>query len=72
MEEITRTEKILAMILLQTMNDASQADKAFTLSNAGFSNSEIAKLLCAKTAVITQQIYEQRKTKKKTIRQKGK
>jgi hypothetical protein len=62
-EEITRTERLLALLVLQTMAEASQIDKCVLLNRAGFGNAEIAELLGTNTAVVTQNLYEARKTK---------
>lgn len=64
-----RTERLLALILLNQMKGASQREKAIQLNLAGFSNVEIANLLETKTPVIAQVLYEARKgksTKKNT------
>ncbi len=60
-----RTEKLLALILLQTMKGSSQADKAAQLNLAGFTAVETADLLNTTAAVIRQLLYTARKNKKK-------
>ena len=45
MGEVDRLERLLAVLLLQNMKDASQEEKATQLSVAGFTNVEIADLL---------------------------
>jgi predicted transcriptional regulator len=59
-ETMTRTERLLAMILLQHMKGATQHQKAIQLSLAGLSNVEIADLLDTTTAVVAQQLYKGR------------
>jgi DNA-directed RNA polymerase specialized sigma24 family protein len=65
-----RSEKILALLLLQQMKTASQAEKAFQLSLAGFTNSEIADLLDTKAAVIAQTLYLGRRKPKSKRKKK--
>lgn len=60
-----RTEKLLAMLLIQNLKGATQADKALHLSIAGFTNVEIGDLLQTNPAVIAQNLYAERKKKKK-------
>jgi DNA-binding CsgD family transcriptional regulator len=61
----SRTEKILALLLLHEMKGATQAEKAVQLSLAGFTAVEIADLLDTKAAVVHQHLYTMRKKKKK-------
>lgn len=61
-----RTEKLLALVLLQGMKGATQAEKAAQLSVAGFTAVEIADMLDTKAAVIHQLLYMKRKGKKKS------
>jgi predicted transcriptional regulator len=60
-----RAEKILALLLLQNMKAATQAEKAAHLSSAGFTAVEIADLLDTTSAVVHQHLYSMRKKKKK-------
>lgn len=60
-----RTERILALLLLQGMKDATKAQKAVQLNIAGFTAVEIADLLETSTAVIHQHLYAMRRKKKK-------
>lgn len=64
-ELASRSEKILALLLLQGMKASTQAEKAAQLSVAGFTAVEIADLLETNTAVIHQHLYATRKKKKK-------
>lgn len=59
-----RTEKMLALLLLQGMKGATQAEKAVQLSVAGFTAVEIADLLDTKAAVVHQHLYTMRKKKR--------
>lgn len=61
MEKNDRTERLLAMIMLQQMKGSSQRDKALQLSVAGFTNTEIADLLQTTAAVVAQSLYEERR-----------
>lgn len=58
---LDRTERLLAIMLLETMKSASQREKALRLSLAGFSNVEIADLLQTSPQVVAQHLYESRK-----------
>lgn len=64
-ESVDRTEKLLALVLLQSMKGSTTAEKAMQLSLAGFSPVEIADMLNTTAAVISQSLYTARKTKKK-------
>jgi hypothetical protein len=59
-----RIEKLLAMLVVQNMKGATQADKALQLSLAGFTNVEIGNLLQTNPAVIASNLYAERKKKK--------
>jgi len=63
--ESLRSEKILAMMLINQMQQASVGTKAQALSRVGFSNSEIAELLGVTSAVVGQRLYELRGAGKK-------
>jgi DNA-directed RNA polymerase specialized sigma24 family protein len=65
-EKSDKLEKILAMLLIQSMKETKQADKVFALSVAGFSNSEAADLLGTTAATVNQLLYERRKGKPKS------
>ena len=69
-EEISsdRLEKLVALLVIQNMKGATQADKALQLSIAGFTNVEIGDLLQTNPAVIAQNLYAQRKKSKKARR----
>lgn len=66
MTDNDRTEKLLAMLLVNSMGTASQKEKAVALNSAGFSPAEIADLLNSSSASISQQLYEARSKKKGT------
>jgi DNA-directed RNA polymerase specialized sigma24 family protein len=61
MENEERTEKLLALILLNQLKGVSQRDKIQQLNLAGFSNVEIADIIQTTTAVVSQALYETRK-----------
>ncbi len=56
-----RTERLLAILLLESMKGANQREKAVRLSIAGFSNVEIADLLQTSAQVVAQHLYASRK-----------
>ena len=60
-----RTERLLAILLLESMKGASQRAKAVRLSLAGFSNVEIADLLQTSAQVVAQYLNESRKGSKR-------
>jgi hypothetical protein len=65
-EEITRTERLLAMLVLHSMAEgAPQADKCVLLNRAGFDSAAIADLLDTSTAVVNQSLYMARQSKGK-------
>jgi len=57
MTEISRTERLLAYLMLEPMTERSQQYKALRLAKAGFSDSEIADLLDTTTATVAQTLY---------------
>lgn len=65
MEENNRTEKLLALLLVNALSGKNMVEKAAQLSVAGFSNVEIANLLETNSATITQLLYTRRKEKNK-------
>ena len=68
MSDINRTDKLLALILLQYMKSAPQREKALQLNLAGFSNVEIADLLQTTSPVVAQVLYEARRGARKRPR----
>ncbi len=58
-----RVEKLLALLLLQSMKGASQREKVVQLSLSGLSNLEIANLLGTSTAVVATYMSAARKGK---------
>ncbi len=61
-EAPSRTEKILAQLLIIALNDAPLGEKASVLSKAGFEPSEIATLLGISPGSVRQQLYTRRKS----------
>jgi len=61
-EAPSRTEKILAQLLIIALNDAPLGEKVSVLSQAGFEPSEIATLLGASPGSVRQQLYTRRKS----------
>lgn len=70
MEVSDRTERLLALVLLQQMKGSSQRDKALQLSLAGFTNTEIADLLQTTSGVVAQTLYEARRGPTHTSKKK--
>lgn len=70
MEVTDRTERILALVLVNQMKGASQREKIIQLNLAGFTNVEIADILQTKTAVVAQELYAAKKTKGQRARKK--
>ncbi|MCZ6490624.1 MAG: hypothetical protein O7A06_08845 [Acidobacteria bacterium] len=64
-ETTDRSERLLALLLVQNMKGATQAEKALKLSLAGFTNVETADILQTSAAVISQLLYATRKKKNK-------
>ena len=62
-ENQDRSERLLALILVETMRDSTQKQRAVRLRSAGFSNKEIAELLQTSPQGINQLLYEARKSK---------
>lgn len=58
-----RVEKLLALLVLQTMKGASQREKVIQLSLGGLSNIEIANLLGTSTGVVATYMSAARKGK---------
>ena len=61
MAESDRSERLLALLLLQNMKSTSQQQKIVQLSVAGFSNLEIADILQTTSAVVSQSLYASRR-----------
>lgn len=61
--EMTRSERLLALLLLNQADGASQAKRAILLRRGGFSNTQIAELLETTAAVVSQVLYSARKTR---------
>lgn len=59
-----RLERLLVLLLLQSMKGSSQAEKAKQLNIAGFSNIEIAEFIGTTPAVVAQFLYKSRQSKK--------
>jgi hypothetical protein len=63
-EKESRIENLLVVLLLNSMKNATIADKATQLNLAGFSNIEIADFLETSPQVIANALSVSRKTKK--------
>lgn len=71
---MTRTESLLALLVLHNMAEASQVDKAVALSRIGFSNPEIATLLqtTPNTIKTSLSVAKRRKATKKSAKKTAK
>lgn len=56
-------ERLLALILLETMRDSTRGEKAVRLRTAGFTNAQIAQLLETSPQVVRQLLYLARSTR---------
>lgn len=53
-----RVEKLLALLVLESISQKPDGQKAVLLSRIGFENPEIGKLLGTSAAVVSQHLYE--------------
>lgn len=60
-----RTQRLLGLLLLQSMKSASKKEKAVQLSIAGSTNVEIADLLQTSSQDVAQYLYTSRKRGKR-------
>ena len=68
-----RTDRLLALLLLESMKNTPDREKAKKLSSIGFSNQETATLLDTTPAVVAQHLYKAREgTAKKKAAARGK
>ena len=63
---LSRTEALLAQLLLHSMGSSGQQKKALALRAAGLSNVEIAQLMGTTAAVVAQVLYEARRGRTKS------
>jgi hypothetical protein len=63
---MTRTEGLLALLVLHSMADASLLEKTVALDRAGLKGPEISQLLGVSVPSVTQSLYMARKAAKKT------
>jgi len=59
-----RIERLLAVLVLQSMKGATQEEKVTQLNLTGFSNIEIAEFLQTNPAVVASLLYKSKKTRK--------
>jgi DNA-binding NarL/FixJ family response regulator len=64
--DLQRLERLLALVLLKQMKDSSQQEQIVSLSRAGLANQEIAALLGTSGAVVSQQLYSAKNTRRKS------
>jgi DNA-binding CsgD family transcriptional regulator len=59
----SRTDRLLAILVLEAIGKKSDQEKAVLLSAAGFKNPEVADLLGTTTPTVNQHLYASRKAK---------
>jgi hypothetical protein len=59
-----RIERLLVLLLLQSMKGASQKEKVAQLNIVGFSNIEIAEFLRTSPSVVATLVYQSKKSGK--------
>ena len=59
-----RIERLLALLLVQSMKGTAQKEKVSQLNIAGFSNIEIAEFLQTSPAVVSTLLYQSKKSGK--------
>jgi DNA-binding CsgD family transcriptional regulator len=59
----SRTDRLLAILVLEAIGKKSDQEKAVLLSAAGFKNPEVAELLGTTTPTVNQHLYASRKAK---------
>jgi DNA-binding CsgD family transcriptional regulator len=64
-----RVERLLVLLLMQSMKGSSQAEKVLQLNIAGFSNFQIAEFLQTTPAVVATLLYQSKK-RSKSIKRK--
>lgn len=57
-----RSERLLALLLLEQMKGSNQKDRVHRLNLAGFSNVEIADIMQMTTFQVAQALYEARRS----------
>jgi DNA-directed RNA polymerase specialized sigma24 family protein len=65
-----RIERLLVLLLLQSMKGASQKDKVIQLNIAGFSNIEIAEFLDTNPSVVAVSLSQSKKSAKSNKKHK--
>jgi hypothetical protein len=63
-DRFQRLERLLGLLLLNSMKGLSQQEKAHQLNLAGLTNVEIADLLETSSQVIAQHLYARRKARR--------
>lgn len=63
MSEMTRSERLLALLVLQALAPLTLKEKAVRLSSVGLSNTEVAEMLGTTPQNVAQSLYEARRSK---------
>ena len=66
MDYSERTDKLLALLLLEQMGGVANHQKAMKLKLAGFTNVEIADILQTTSTAVSQLLYDAKNQKAKT------
>ena len=68
--DLGTVERLLALLVLEQLEGASDRERAVKLSSAGLSISEIAELLGTTNQVVSQHLYSAKTKRKKKSRRK--
>ena len=71
MEVSDRTDRLLALVLINQMKGSPQREKIIQLNLAGFTNVEIADILQTTTAIVAQELYASKKSRGQRTRKKA-
>ena len=71
-DSLRRVEKLLALLVVQGLEERSIGEKAAALSGAGLANAEIAQLLGTSGGNIAQQLYKERTAAKRKSKRRAK
>lgn len=66
MKQIDKTERLLALLLLEQMKNVTQKEQVLKLNIAGFSNIEIADILQMSSLNVAKALYKASKTTKRS------
>jgi hypothetical protein len=67
-EPLTRTERLLALLVVESLGSMTLKDKAVKLASVGLSHNDIAEMLATTPQSIKQSLYEARHARGRTTR----